>query len=186
MSQNNINTVFTAFAIAAATAPLVQAKGADSLSVPVGNYVAFDKQYKSGLLTMYYHHATEEYVKTQNSVNRMERSSVEMQTRYQAMKNSFAKYNTGLPTDKQNYFSQVANALCKLEFRDIVSSYNETDASIDTVLKLTNGLTLSVSCFVDEDMDYPMVFSIHRGKVLLVSDALPVGEIVRTINSVTV
>ena len=184
MSQNNINTVFTAFAIDA-TAPLIQARGADSISVPAGNYTAFDKQYKSGSLTMYYHHATEEYVKTQHAVSKMERGSVEMQNRYQAMKNSFAKYNKSFPADKQNYFSQMANALCKLEFRDNVSSYNETDASIDAVLKLTNGLTLSISCFVDEDFDSPMVFSLHRGKVLLVSDALPVGEIVRTINSVT-
>lgn len=184
MSQNNINTIFTAFAIAA-TAPLTQAKGADSLSLPIGNYVAFDKQYKSGSLTMYYHHATEEYVRTQHSVSKMERSSVEMQTRYQAIKNSFAKYNKSFPADKQTYFSQMANALCKLEFHDNVSSYNVADASIDTVLKLSNGLTLSISCFVDEDIDSPMVFSLHRGKVLLVSDALPVGEIVRTINSVT-
>lgn len=184
MSQNNINTIFTAFAIAA-TAPLVQTKVADSLSVPAGKYVAFDKQYKSGSHTMYYHHAAEEYVKTQYSVGKMERGLLEMQTRYQAMKNSFAKYNKRFPAEKQSYFSQMANALCKLEFRDNVSSYNEADASIDTVLKLTNGLVLSVSCFVDEDIDYPMVFSIHRGKMLLVSDALPVGEIVRTINSVT-
>ena len=184
MLQSNINTIFTAFAIAA-TAPLIQTKGADSLSAPVGNYVAFDKQYKSGALTMYYTHATEEYVRTHYLTCRMERSSVEMQTRYQAIKISFAKYGRSLPANKQHYFSQMANALCKLEFRDNVSSYNEADASIDTVLKLTNGLTLSISCFVDEDVDSPMVFSLHRGKVLLVSDALPVGDIVRTINSVT-
>lgn len=184
MSQSNLNTVFTAFAIAA-TAPLIQTKGADSLSVPVGNYVVFDKQYKSGALTMYYNHATEEFVRTQNLTSRMERSSIEMQTRYQAIKNSFAKYGRSFPADKQPYFSQMANALCKLEFRDNISSYNEADASIDAVLKLANGLTLSISCFIDEDVDSPMVFSLHRGKALLVSDALPVGEIVRTINSVT-
>lgn len=184
MSQSNINTVFTAIAIAA-TAPLIQTKGADSLSVPAGNYVAFDKQYKSGTLTMYYTHATEEYVRTQQLTSRMERGSVEMQTRYQTIKNSFAKYGKSFPADKQQYFSHMANALCKLEFRDNVSSYNKDDSSIDTVLKLSNGLTLSISCFVDEDVDSPMVFSLHRGKVLLVSDVLPVGEIVRTINSVT-
>ncbi len=184
MSQSNINTVFTAFAIAA-TAPLIQSKGADSLSVPIGYYVAFDKQYKSGALTMYYTHATEEYVKTQHSISKMERDSVEMQARYQAIKNSFSKYGRKFPADKQPYFSHMANALCKLQFRDNISSYNDADASIDTVLKLTNGLTLSISCFIDEDVNSPMVFSLHRGKVLLVSDALPVGEIVRTINSVT-
>ena len=184
MSQNNINTVFTAFAIAA-TAPLIQGKIAESLSAPIGNYQAFDKQYKSGAPMMYYTHATEEYVKTQHSSNKVELSSIEMQTRYQAMKSSFAKYNKCFPVNKQVYFSQMANALCKLEFRDNVFFYNEADSCIDTVLKLRNGLTLSVSCFLDEDMDTPMVFSLHRGKSLLVSDAMPIGEIVKTINSAT-
>ena len=78
----------------------------------------------------------------------------------------------------------LSNTLCKLKFVDNISSYNESDFSLDTILKLSNGLKLSISQFLDEDIDSPVVFSIHRGKTLLISDEMPIAEIVNIINSV--
>ena len=134
----------------------------------------------------YYPHSTEEYVRTRHDVNKIDRASMAMQSRFHAMKLSFMHYSDGMPSDKLSYFTYMANALCKLDFKDNVSSYNNGDASIDMVLKFSNGLTLSVSSFVDEEEGAPMVFSLHRGHTLLVSDELPVNEIVKTINSVAV
>ena len=139
---------------------------------------------KSGAMMSFYPHSTDNYVRTQYKEQRIDQKSKEMQRRFLAMNHSFMRYSEGFPAEKQGHFSLMANALCKLDFKDNVSSYNKDDDSIDTVLKLSNGLTLSISCFVDEDEDAPMVFSIHRGTTLLVSDELPVEEIVRKINSV--
>lgn len=139
---------------------------------------------KSGSLMINYPHASENYFLTQNTDRLIDRTAIEMQTRYHSIKRSFMRYSEGFPIEKLSYFTIMANALCKLEFQDNVSSYNKVDESIDTILRLKNGLTLSVSSFVDEDEDAPMVFSLHRGQTLLVSDELPINEIVRTINSV--
>ena len=131
-----------------------------------------------------YGHSAEMYVRTQVSENRIESKFIAMQSRYQAMKNSFLRYNEGFPMDKHDFFAQMADALCQLDVKSNVFSYNKIDASIDSVLHLNNGLTLSVSCFIDDEINAPMVFSIHRGRTLLVSDELPVNEIVNTLNSV--
>lgn len=139
---------------------------------------------KSGSFVIYYPHASENYFRTHNTDCLIDHVSIEMQTRYHSIKRSFIRYSEGFPVEKMNHFATMANALCKLEFNDNVSSYNKIDESIDTILKLKNGLTLSVSSFVDDTEDAPMVFSLHRGQTLLVSDELPINEIVRTINSV--
>ena len=107
-----------------------------------------------------------------------------MQDRFLAMKHSFMRYRKDISSDELSYFTSVANVLCKLDFKDNISSYNESDKCIDTVLRLSNGLTLSISSFLDEDINAPMVFSIHRGRMLLVTDEMPISEIVKTINSV--
>ena len=141
---------------------------------------------KSGSFIIYYPHASENYFRTHNTDRLIDHVSIEMQARYHSIKRSFIRYSEGFPKEKMNHFAIMANALCKLEFNDNVSSYNKIDESIDSILKLKNGLTLSVSSFVDDGEDAPMVFSLHRGQTLLVSDELPVNEIVRTINSVIV
>lgn len=167
-----------------ATATALPGKPVENPLQTSRNNVEYAQSRMSGPLMIYYPHATEEYSPTQSQSRQIDRAAREMQRRFEAIKHSFARYGTGLPAEKMNYFSVMANALCKLDFKDNVSSYNSEDESIDTVLKLKNGLTLSVSCFVDEDTDAPMVFSLHRGKTLLVSDELPVNEIVKTIISV--
>ena len=107
-----------------------------------------------------------------------------MQLRHHAIESSFIKHSDGFPAAKKNYLMQLANQVCKLPFYDNVSSYNNDDESIDTILKLTDGTTLSLSQFLNEDVDAPVVFSIHRNNMLLVADELPLSEIVQTINSV--
>ena len=127
-----------------------------------------------------------DFYQTQKSIETsIDILSMKMQQRYKILQRLFNENNEGFPTEKFRYFNQMANALCQLDFDDNVSSYNEFDESIDTILKLKNGLTLSVSCFVDEEINAPMVFSIHRDTMLLVSDELPVDEMVKTIKSVS-
>lgn len=110
--------------------------------------------------------------------------SIKMQQqRHKAIEDSFSKYSCGFPTDKMQYFSHLSNLLCRIKFVDNISSYNEDDFSIDIILKLSNGLKLSISQFLDEDINAPVVFSIHRERTLLVSDEMPIIEIVNNINS---
>ena len=162
--------------IASATFMLTTQNIADSEYHDMSKGISIEQSYKdSGITIKLYPHSKEEYVRTQYQEQTIDKKSKEMQRRFQSMNHSFMRYSEGFPTEKQVHISLMANALCKFDFND---------DSIDTVLKLSNGLTLSISCFVDEDEDAPMVFSIHRGKTLLVSDELPVEEIVRKINSV--
>ncbi len=188
MLQNNINTLGTRFLTLAiaATAPIIPMNAATSSALPMQSYADYKQVLQTGIPVINYVHSAEMYVSSQVSENKIESKFIEMQTRFQAMKRSFLRYSDGFPTEKHNYFAQMADALCQLEVKSNVFSYNKADASIDTVLHLKNGLTLSVSCFIDDDIDSPMVFSIHRGRTLLVSDELPVSEIVNTLNAVTV
>lgn len=187
MSQTNTySAIVAAAAMALVSAPYevpikvaeVQRQSSRSLM----EYARFNN--KSGSFLIFYSHASENYYRTQNTDSLIDHVSIEMQTRFHAIKSSFLHYCEGFPKEKMNHFTIMANALCKLEFIDNASSYNNIDESIDTVLKLRNGLTLSISSFVGDSEDAPMVFSLHRGQTLLVSDELPVNEIVRTINSV--
>ena len=158
----------------------------DSKYHPSNNDISVEQLYNSGPMLVFYSHSTDKYVYVRTQYEQtIDKESEKMQKRFQSMKHSFARYSEGFPAEKQVFFTAMANALCKLDFRDNVTSYNTDDASIDTILKLSSGLTLSISCFIDEDTDSPMVFSLHRGTTLLVTDEMPVEEIVRKINSVT-
>ena len=187
MSASNLgtlSTLVTSVAIAA-TAPMVQNREMTSSFSPMRYIAAAEQLNKSGYLIVNYPHSAESYFITQEAEKRINNETMRMQSRFQSMKRSFLRYNEGFPQEKQSYFAIMADALCKLDFEDNVSSYNQADASIDTVIKLKNGITLRVSCFIDDEIDAPMVFSIHRGRTLLVTDELPVSEIVNTIISVS-
>lgn len=138
----------------------------------------------SGMPIAFYNQTSEGFFRSMSIENPVEDESVQMQRRYKAIETSFLKHSDGFPFEKKEYLSVLSNSVCRLQFKDNVSSYNEYDNSIDTVLKLPNGLKLSISQFLDEDIEAPAVFSIHRGKTLLISDEMPVNEIVNTINSV--
>lgn len=114
----------------------------------------------------------------------VDKESIKMQQRYRAIKESFSKNCEEFPIEKNEYIEMLSNQICKLHFNDNISMYNKYDESIDTIIFLSNGLKLSVSQFLDEDIDAPAVFSIHRGQALLISDAMPINEIIDTINSV--
>jgi len=187
MSANNISTLssWVSIATVVATAPTIINLNIDAArnATSIGNYKIYEQPYRSGRLLENYSHTSELYVLTPNTEKMIDKISREMQSRVQSLKRSFSKYSDGFPTEKQSYFAYMADALCKLDFIDNVSSYNKYDSSIDTIIKLKNGLTLSVSCFIEDKKDAPMVFSIHRNHTLLVSDELPINEIVNTINS---
>jgi hypothetical protein len=185
MSQSRFGSVFTAVAIAT-TAPFFPLKLTDSGQQTSRFWNSNERSYESGPIMIFFPHSTGEYVRASHDSTEIDPASIEMQLRYQAIRRSFMRYSQGFPANKMDSFSYLANILCKLTFTDNVSSYNINDECIDVVLKLSNGLTLSISSFIDESDDAPKVFSLHRDHSLLISDELPVNEIVNTINSVTV
>ena len=138
----------------------------------------------SGTPFIYYPHIKSELSNSHNIETSIRIWSIKMQIRYQAIENSFLQNSNCITTKQKEYIAKLANHVCYLPFCDNMSSYNEFDDSIDTMLKLSNGLTLRLSQFLDNDVDSPVVFSIYRDKALLVSDELPLEEIVDTINSV--
>lgn len=139
----------------------------------------------TGMPFLFYNHASEMVESTRNKDAAIRVDSMKMLLRFQAIEKSFSHNNDGFPTVKRSYFLCLANTVCRLPFVDNVSSYNNEDETIDTILKLAGGLTLSISQFLNDSEDAPVVFSIHRGKTLLVSDELPLSEVVGTILSVT-
>lgn len=136
----------------------------------------------SGAPIMFYNHSSEVYSKSMEIDKPINQSSLDAQLRFEALSESFKKNSQGFPQEKKGYFLKIANILCKMPFVDNVSSYNDVDESIDTVVKLPNGMKLSISQFLDENDEAPVVFSLHRGKILLVSDELPIEDVVNTLN----
>lgn len=74
--------------------------------------------------------------------------------------------------------SFVKYILQTLDIEDCVVSYNKEEEVLFTSFLLPCGWNLMLSQFADENTDAPAVFSIWRGNALLVSDDLPVIEIV--------
>lgn len=184
-NTNTYSAVAIMVAIAAASTGGIQIKApSDAELLAQSVYVAGSSNKASGAAIVFYNSASEEISAAKNEEGRVEISSVKMQLRHQAIERSFTKHSEGFPTAKKNYLMQLANLVCKLPFYDNVSSYNNDDESIDTILKLTDGTTLSLSQFLNDDVEAPVVFSIHRNNTLLVADELPLAEIVQTINSV--
>lgn len=190
MSNHNSTHTFTVITIAtllgtaiAYDAVIRELNGSD---MSIQQNVAFGgSDVSSGAPIMYYNPSSEVFSKSMGNDKALEISSLKMQVRYKSLFESFKKNNNGFPDSRKGLFLQMANTVCKLPFVDNVSSYNDEDESIDTVLYLSNGLKLSISQFIDEDIESPVVFSIHRDKELLVSDELPLNDIVDTILSLT-
>lgn len=138
---------------------------------------------KTGSPIVYYG-SSGQFFPSQNFSNLIQISSLKMQFRHKMIEQSFLKNGKNFPKEKFSYFSVLSNEVCKLRFKDVVSLYNEYDESIDIILWLNSGLTLSLSQFITKSVDSPVVFSLHRGTSLLVSDEQPIDEIVESINSV--
>ena len=188
MSQNSTGTFTSILIVAALT---VASSDVIQQSYVVNNglltyptYENSENSKTSGMPIAFYNHTSGNFVRSMSMEEAIDSESIQMQERYRAIEDSFSKYSKGFPFEKMDFLSMLSNTLCKLKFVDNISSYNESDFSLDTILKLSNGLKLSISQFLDEDIDSPVVFSIHRGKTLLISDEMPIAEIVNIINSV--
>lgn len=179
-----VATAFSAAILAASTSgmfPQEQYSSADELSLQ--NVGVNSNSGSSGAPIMFYNHASNEVSSSTKWEKPINISDIKSQIRYKQIENSFNKNSEDFPKEKVGYLQYLANNASRLSFIDNVSSYNDDDESIDTILKLENGLKLSISQFIDDDIDDPVVFSIHRNGILLVSDELPLDEIVDTINS---
>ncbi len=122
--------------------------------------------------------------KTQNLTMSVE--DKDRQYRFKAIQRSFLRHCDGLPYDKMKYMEYMANEMCAISFHDNISEYNSIDATIDTIFKMNGGLTLTLSQFIDDEIDAPVVFSIHRGTELLVSAEMKLDELAKTINEVLI
>lgn len=190
MSQKNnisIGTFSTVFAILAASSSDVvqQSFVTQNFSSYSVNEICENSK-TSGMPIAFYNQTSEGFSRSMSIESPIENESIQMQQRYKAIEESFLKHSNRFPFEKKEYISMLSNSICRLQFKDNVSSYNEYDNSIDTILKLSNGLKLSISQFIDEEIDAPAVFSIHRGKTLLISDTMPINGIVNIINSIMV
>lgn len=108
------------------------------------------------------------------------------QYRYKAIERTFLKNSDGLPGNKMSYFIYMANVMCGISFSDNISSFNKYDETIDSIFRMEGGLTLTMSQFLDEDVEAPVVFSIHRGEELLVSAEMKLEELAKTVNEVLI
>ncbi len=139
---------------------------------------------KTSGMPIAFYNPSSDFVRSMSMEEPVEPQSIKIQQRHKAIEESFSKHCSGFPLEKKEYLSLLSNSLCRLQFEDNISSYNEFDYSIDTIIRLSNGLKLSISQFLDEDIEAPAIFSIHRGKTLLISDEMPIDEMVNTINSI--
>ena len=185
MSRHSTNT-FSSLLVAAVTTAATSNSIQQSFNEELLPYPACEicEGAKSGMPIMFYNHASEDFARSMNISSPVEIGSIKMQLRHTAIENSFFKHSNGIPSSKKEYLLALSNTVCRLQFNDIVSSYNEDDETIDTVLKLPNGLTLSISQFLCDEVKAPVVFSIHREKTLLIADEMSIDELVDTINSV--
>ena len=189
MLQNSTNTgAFTSIifvaTLATASSSFIQPSFANKDYSPHPTYESYESSKTSGNTIAFYSHTSDNFIRSISMEKPVESHSIEMQLRHKAVEESFLKNSNGFPLEKKEYFSLLSNSICKLDFKDSISLYNEFDNSIDTVIKLSNGLKLSISQFLDEEIEASAVFSIHREKNLLISDEMPIYEIVNTINSV--
>lgn len=188
MSQNSTGTFTSILIVAALTVAssdvMQQSYVANNGLSTYPTYENSENSKTSGMPIAFYNHTSGNFVRSMSMEDAIDSESIQMQERHRAIEDSFSKYSEGFPFEKKDFLSVLSNSLCKLKFVDNISSYNESDFSLDTILKLSNGLKLSISQFLDEDIDSPVVFSIHRGKTLLISDEMPIAEIVNIINSV--
>lgn len=183
MLQNSSTGTFSSiFVVAAFT--LASSDNFQQLAVVNDRYIENTKI--SGMPIAFYNHNSADFVRSNSSTMPVDGKSAIMQKNHNAIIQSFSKHSEGFPVDKNEYIDLLSNTLCRLNFNDNLSSYNEYDNSIDIILMLSNGLKLSISQFIDEDIKAPAVFSIHRGRNLLISDEMPIEEMVDTINSVVV
>lgn len=189
MSQNNSTGTFSSIIVVAAftlasSDILQQTAVANDRLMLQPNYA--ENKSTSGIPIAFYNQNSVDFVRSDSSEMLVDDQSAIMQQHHSEIIQSFSKHNEGFPTGKNEYISLLADTLCRLDFVDNLSSYNEYDNSIDIILFLSNGLKLSISQFIDEGFDAPVIFSIHRGRSLLISDEMPVEEMVNTINSVVV
>lgn len=139
---------------------------------------------QSGDMIFSYKDASEDLSLSQNRLSAVDITSVKRQLRYRSIEENFMLNCGRMPQDKRGYMEKLANEVSILPIVDYITTYNDYDESLDTVLKINDGLTLSISQFLDEDLDAPSVFSIHRGSTLLVSDELPISEIISKYHAV--
>lgn len=122
--------------------------------------------------------------RTQKVQKSIDEEYMKIKERYRAIERSFVENKINFPDDKITYFSFFANSLSRLPFVNNFTEFDEWNDSIYSELKLDNGLNIKVTMFLEDDEEAPVVFSVFRGKALLISDELPIYDMVDTLNSI--
>lgn len=141
---------------------------------------------RSGLPMSFFTSSSLKYEASETQNLTMSAEDKNRQYRFKAIQRSFLRHCDGLPNDKMKYMEYMANEMCGIPFRDNISEYNSIDATIDSIFKMSGRLTLTLSQFIDDGVDAPVVFSIHRGTELLVSAEMKLDELAKTINEVLI
>lgn len=146
-----------------------------------------EKSFRSGDVFMSY--STPERMRYRASISdgiSMSSEEKVRQYRYKSIERSFLKNSDGLPGNKMGYMEYMANVMCCMSFYDNICSFNKYDETIDSIFKMSGDLTLTMSQFLDEDVESPVVFSIHRGEELLVSAEMRLDDLAKTVNEILI
>jgi len=115
--------------------------------------------------------------------NTIDETELSKQRRFISLKKSFMKNLHGFDVENMKYADEMLNSLCCIPFDKNIVSYNEFDKSIDILISLPFNLHASVSRLL-EDEDDVVVFNIHRGSKLLVSNELQINELSSKLTSI--
>lgn len=119
---------------------------------------------------------TIKFSRTNSTENQLTPGMIAATHRYAQLIGSFNASKLNYPACSMDVFRDLANIVCNIPFKTVISSYNPYDESVDLVLKMDFNINLSISKFIDDDEDN-VVFSIHRNKRLLVSNEMSLRDI---------
>lgn len=114
------------------------------------------------------------YRETESSYKELTELEVALNDRLKALRRNFNRNSNDVSQQVSMIFSSMANKLAVLPFDDNLSFYNAEDRSVDIKVMMPQDFCLNVSHFVDDD-DY-VVFTLHKGRKLLVADELRIEE----------
>lgn len=119
---------------------------------------------------------TIKFSRTNSTENQLTPEMIAATHRYAQLVGSFSASKLNYPACSIDVFRDLANIVCNIPFKTVISSYNPYDESVDLVLKMDFNINLSISKFIDDDDDN-VVFSIHRHKRLIVSNEMPLRDV---------
>ena len=178
MSYSSLSLLPLAFPTLA-SGESVQPKFSDEQFMSGQRYEVVSNMNSSGGIISQFKSSSDTFYRSDSQGKIITREEIERQQRYDKIKASFLRNKGDFANKDMLYFSRLASVMQYVPFIDAVSSFDGYDNTLYSRYKLPGNLTLSVSQFLDESVDAPVVFSIHRNKALLVSSEMDLHELMQ-------